>query len=47
MAGGPPTNDENPPSPLFHKGGLGGFRSYFLHNEQGEGFSLIIANYFL
>jgi hypothetical protein len=28
-----PRMDQNPPSPPFDKGGLGGFKSYFLRKE--------------
>ncbi len=32
MTGSTPLNDENPPSPPFSKGGLGGFEIYSLTN---------------
>ena len=35
MADWPSTKDENSPSLPFKKGRLGGFESYFLHNNMG------------
>jgi len=36
MTGSTPANNENPPSPPFCKGGLGGFESYFLTKPESS-----------
>jgi hypothetical protein len=36
LGAGHPRMDENPPSPPFSKGGLGGFESYFLTKPESR-----------
>ena len=40
MTGSTPANNENPPSPPFSKGGLGGFESYFLTKQESSLFNV-------